>query len=59
MYSWWVQAINQTIPALHHLDGVLQLVTQYIINGDGTYIYEIHDISIVVEFGHVEVRDLP
>ena len=58
VYSWWVQAINQSIPGPSSPRWSFALgdpVHYY--NGDGTYVYEFQDAKEVTEFGHVEVRD--
>ena len=58
VYSWWVQAINQTIPGPSSSRWSFAIGDPvHYFNGDGTYIYEIQDSLEVVEFGHVEVRD--
>ena len=58
VYSWWVQAINQTIPgpSSSRWSFALGDPTHYF-NNDGTYVYEIQDAAEVIEYGHVEVRD--
>jgi len=58
VYSWWVQAINQTIPGPSSSRWSFALGDPlHYFNNDGTYVYEIQDAAEVIEFGHVEVRD--
>ncbi len=58
VYTWWVQAINQTIPgpSSSRWSFATGDPIHFFVN-DGTYAYEFQDGSEVEEFGHVEIRD--
>jgi len=59
VYSWWVQAINQSIPgpsSSRWSFGIGNPVHYY--GNDGTFGYVFQDSSEVEQFGHVEIRDV-